>query len=278
MTGSHGSKISSLLTSYFVTRKSSSLALWACSVFAYMHTYTLGVGLESPDTIHLRYLGALVCYTSHRNHTYPSVVDLEPLIDLQSNWMVGIHKIKCGSVKERMTSVQGYSIFSTSVMVDHSGVQGGSACSFTLEMQSVDSRERNRVKWRDGVSIVLSWCVCWQIAAVPCSIRPFISSASTKPFSFLYFVNDAGSHLVSWHGDDLVLDPIWCVGSILCSGDQMLLKDSVTSFNPKIEKSYKISMSLDVHLSISYTNKSSRDNNRLDASLHNFHRKPVIWK
>ena len=56
----------------------------------------------------------------------------------------------------------------------------------------------------------------------------------------------------------------------------MLLKDSVISFNPKIEKSYKISISLDVHLSISYTNKSSRDNNRLDASLHNFHRKPVI--
>ena len=129
MTGSHGSKISSLLTSYFVTRKSSSFALRACSVFAYMHTYTLAVCLESPDTIHLRYLGALVCYTSHGNHTYPSVVDLEPLIDLQSNWMVGIHKIKCGSVKERMTSVQGYSILSTSVMVDHSGVQVGSACS-----------------------------------------------------------------------------------------------------------------------------------------------------
>ena len=129
-------------------------------------------------------------------------MDLEPLIDLQSNWMVGIHKIKCGSVKERMTSVQGYSILSTSVMVDHSGVQGGSACSFTLEMQSVDSRERNRVKWRDGVSIVLSWCVRWQIAAVPCSIRPL---SHLQALNHLASFTSSMMQGVTWSADTVMI-------------------------------------------------------------------------
>lgn len=71
-----------------------------------------------------------------------------------------------------------------------------------------------------------------------------------KPHNCLYLINDAGGHLVSQHWDYLVLDCIRCVGSIPCGSAQMLSKDSVSSLNPKVEKSSMIIQASHISLNV----------------------------